>query len=257
MVISALSGHRLGKLCFLLLAGLLLSACSTPYPARVNDYNAPLYVASVTIRPESWRNRNPERGGAGIEFEYEHQSGEGKQTIVTPDYLQLEPSYGIPVVLNGTQTVHNLSTADHSHIAFNYLFRFGDHFQLEPSVGVAYDTMKLHVYDAVNTSLVDVQRNYAGVTAAIVPRWQFNDNFALEGHIRYGIGRGFTISGGPSFVYSPNSHLSLTLGYAWREQSFSGKGGHYSVIDGTIDTHATSDIELNYNGANMGLRLNF
>jgi hypothetical protein len=139
--------------------GWLLAGCggtSNLRHANIQDNTAPLYIATITVRPDSWRNKNPDRGGVGIEFGYEQQSGEGNQTIVAPTFLQLEPSHGNPVVINGTQTLHGSATADHWHIAFNYLFNLGDHFRLEPTAGLAYDTMKLHVYDAANTSLVEV-----------------------------------------------------------------------------------------------------
>ncbi len=234
-----------------------LSACTSVSPldkAKVNDDSSALYMANVTIRPLSWQNKNVDRGGAAIAFGYEHQSGEGDQTLLSPNVIQLQSSNGSIVTLNGTQHLRNSASAYHGHLTFSYLFNFGDHFSLEPEAGIGYDQMNLNIHSLTYGVLIDTSRNFLSVTTGITPRWNINDHFAVEGRIRYSQGIGNTSLYNPAFVYNLTKNISFAGGYAWRDQWYSGKGNRLSI---TIRPSDTSDIELKYVGPNLGLRITF
>jgi len=248
--------ERMRKVLLLLLIGVASTACTSAsqlYRVKVNDDSSSLYVANATIRPEGWQNKNPERGGAGIEFGYEHQSGESTQQL-PGGFIKLDASGGSNVTINGPQYLRNSASADHGHVAFNYLLNFGKHFSLEPEVGIGYDRMNLHLLSLTNSAVVDTSRNILNVTLGVTPRWNFSNHFAAEGRIRFGQGSGNTSLYNPAFVYSPARNVSLSVGYAWRQQWFSGKGDHSSATTAPGDT---SDIELKYAGPSIGLRINF
>jgi len=248
--------ERVWKVLVILLAGAASTACTSPsqlYRVNVNDDSSSFYVANATIRPDGWQNKNPERGGAGIEFGYEHQSGEATQRL-PGGFIKLAATGGSNVTINGPQYLRNSASADHGHVAFNYLLNFGRYFSLEPEVGIGYDQLNLTVRSLTSGVVVDTSRSVLGVTVGISPRWNFSNHFAVEGRIRYGQGRGNTSLYNPAFTYSPIKNISFALGYAWRDQWFSGKGNHSSATTAPGDT---SDIELKYAGPSIGLRMKF
>ncbi len=247
----------------MLFASAGLSGCAhTLTSASVDDSSAPLYASTVVIRPESWRPTENKRHWGGIEFGYEHQSGKGLQDIAGDKYI----THDVDNEFIGPQTVHHAAKVDHGRVAYNRLYSMGSHFQLEPSWGIAYDSISIRTEGIVKSTItgnvigqqaVRFHQNVVGATAGIIPRWNFNQYFAVETPVRASVGLvshgdsgsvfsarhlGTTVLINPSLAFRPVKNLSLGLGYAIRSQTIGNKG-------------LASRTELDFSGYSATLRV--
>lgn len=241
-----------------------LSGCvHTLTPAKMTDSSSPWSAATLVVRPESWRPTEDKRHWGGIEFGYEHQSGTGAQDIDADKYV----THDIDNDFIGPQTVHHAVKVDHGHVAYNRLYTFGPHFELEPAWGVAYDSISIRTEGIVKSTIsnqvlgrqeIHFHQNVLGATGSITPRWNFNQYFAVEALVRVGVGvashsdsvsiytlrnSSFTVVTNPSLVFRPSKNLALSVGYAERAQSIGNR-------------EFASPTELEFSGFSATLRVN-
>jgi len=236
------------------LSGCTYSPVTRPRGVTVRDGATPLYVATAIIRHERWRATNPHHGTGGIEFGYEHQSGVGRDQLIGLSFITLNSVDGASIRITGPQTLRYSASANHEHIAYNYLLTFKQHFELEPAIGIAYDALNLRVFSGTDGAYVDTSRKYLGISLGVTPRWKFDKHFAIEGRIRYGAGSGYTNSYYPAVVYSPIRNARISVGYAWRAQLFQGSGASNDL--GPTNTN-TSNIVFRCNGPALGVQMTF
>jgi len=208
----------------------------------VHDSSAPAFNATLINRPEEMHFGKGKGGRGGIEFAYEHYRGEGTQDIATGRYLSLDQGR-----INGPQTVSDTAQVQHGHVAYNLLFSFGRHFDLEPAFGIAYDKFTATALSrAPGSSELSINGQKWGGLAALTPRWNFNQYFGFEA--RFSLSGDFKnteITGSNlAFVLSPSSHFSLKAGYYSRGTQFETPSSH-------------SNVETNFHGFSGGLTLVF
>jgi len=242
-----------------LMFALVTQGCSTNnrlVHSNVEDRRATLIAASVVVRPESWRSESERRGQGGIEFGYEHQSGTGTQLLKDNQYLQ----YTGATQIVGPQRVNHDVTIDHGHIAYNRLFSFGDHFQLEPAIGLAYDAIKATAVGTITGSnSLSLREDIYGITVGVTPRWNFNRFIGVELPVRLGLGyatrsksisffsshdNGITSVMSPALVFHASPNVSISAGYTMRSQN--------------VETDLQqSNIDTSFDGAYAAFRVTF
>jgi len=241
------------------------SGCSTTrVHSMVDDDQAPMIATTIIFRPESWRPVSGRKGWGGVEVGYEHQSGDGVQDIHNSEYI----SYDLDNRFNGPQTVRHQASVDHSHVAYNRLFEFGPHFQLEPSLGIAHDSIYIETTGMVTyapsaqqrgSQMIRYHQSITGITGGIIPRWTFNRFFAVEVPMRIGVGfasradslgslskedNGVTEVINPTLVFRPVKNVSLGVGYAVRSQH----------VETSVDE---SNLDLDFQGFSAAIRVTF
>lgn len=245
------------------LLAVLLSGCSTTrVHSNVEDGQTRMYSASVVVRPESWQSESRPNWRHGVEFAYEHQSGSGSQNLKQNEYIQ----YGSAPQFDGPQIVAHDASVDHAHIGYNSLLRFGQHFELEPSIGLAHDTISVDTKGLVTTtapataySTESLRQSITGVTLGVVPRYKFNQYVGVEVAVRFGVGyasrsdslssfsnsnSGTTEIINPSLVFTPTKNLMFSIGYVDRTQYVETDVSH-------------SNLDLSFRGASAAVRLIF
>jgi hypothetical protein len=238
--------------------GGILHGCSTNrVHSEVDDSQTAMFSGTLIVRPDSWRSESGRRGQGGVEFGYEHQSGSGTQDLKIDEFVQYDPDTQLP----GPQTISHRASIDHGHIAYNRLWIFNNHFQLEPSIGLAHDEIRIDTMgqvSAANTT-VSLKQSITGITVGVIPRWYFNRYFGVEIPVRFGIGyasradslgqlsdskNGTTEMINPSLLFCPAKNVALSVGYVYRDQ----------YVETNI---AESNLDLNFRGVSAAIRVSF
>jgi hypothetical protein len=260
---QTLAKARFGML--LLPACLGISACSTTQVhSTVDDNEAPMISTTFIIRPESWRPVSERKGWGGVEVGYEHQAGDASQNIKNNEFI----AYDLENQFKAPQAVHHDASVDHAHLAYNRLFSFGPNFQLEPSLGIAHDNIYIETKgvvtnvrsaESLGTLAIRYHQSVTGITAGVIPRWNFNRFLAVEVPLRIGVGfasredslstfssrnNGITEVINPTFVFRPVKNISLGIGYAARSQH----------VETSLDE---SNLDLDFQGFSAALRVTF
>lgn len=243
----------------------MTTGCSTTrVHSIVDDDQAPMIATTIIVRPESWRPVSERKGWGGVEVGYEHQSGDGVQDIKTKEYI----SYDLDNRFNGPQAVRHEASVDHGHVAYNRLFGFGSYFQLEPSLGVAHDSIYIKTTGIVTyapsaqllgSQTIRYHQSVTGFTAGMIPRWNFNHWFGVEVPMRIGVGfasradsvsslsshdNGITELINPTLIFRPVKNVSLGVGYAVRSQH----------VETSLDE---SNLDLDFQGFSAAIRVTF
>jgi hypothetical protein len=209
---------------------------------------------AIVVQPQAWKIGH-NRAQGGIEFGYGHQYGAGDQTLATNHYVSYgaenQPTYHT-LELNGPQ-LRNKVKFDHLHLAYDCLISFGDHFQLEPSLGASHDSIKLESTSAAPTGRITSSVDQYGVYAGLAPRWVFNNFVAVEARIKGSLALNNNLSSSstlivnPALVLRPIKTVAISIGGASRDQYFNG---------GLFDFEG-SDVDMGLSGVSVGLRASF
>ena len=225
------------KLIALSLAGLTpLTGCQVLDDLSVQD-NYRAINESVIVRPEALRYGRGKAGRGGIEFGYERYRGEDTQVLELDHYLQLEQGR-----INGPQTVSATADIRRGRVAYNHLFAFGRHFELEPALGLAYNQVTFTAQGSAPGSQKFLSTEHSwDIALALSPRWNFNKYVGIETRIGLGIGTGgeTVASDAISLVVRPIPQLALKAGYYWREQNFETSTGLSNLDTDFSGPHAT------------------
>jgi hypothetical protein len=215
----------------------IFAGCHTN-PASVRDDvqflddDAPAYNGSVVVRPEDMRLRG-KAGRGGIEFGYERYRGESEQEVETNHFVQLGSTS-----FSGPQTVLHTVDVQHGHIAYNHLFNFGSHFELEPALGVSYDKMiATSRRESVSLPLAKDDQHSWGLMVRVTPRFMINRFIGLQAQVRTGPdGDGeWTGNFSGAAILRPVPNVELKAGYYQHNQEFDLRSG-------------TSDVEAEFEG---------
>jgi hypothetical protein len=140
--------------------------------------------------------------------------------------------------LFGPQQVTHTLDVQHGHIAYNHLFNFGSHFELEPALGASYDKMIATSRSEFSNSPVakDDQHSW-GLMVRLTPRFMINRYIGLQAQVRTGPdGDGEWVGNlSGAAVLRPFPNLELKAGYYEHNQEFDLRDG-------------TSDIEAEFEG---------
>lgn len=245
---------------------LTLSGCATNNiqtldNVPIKDSDSTLVSATVVIRPEQWSRRDG-RDRTGVEFGYERQTGSGSQYLPVNHYVTFDefadPSLSSDrTLLAGPQTLHSEALIEHGHIAYNRLFSFGKHFEVEPAAGIAFDKMTIKLFgDAPDRNRLSTVERFWGVTVGVVPRWNFNRFLSAECKIRIGVGlRGYKNSSTtnivPAITLRPVENLAIIGGYAFRDQSAD------EYFSGNDATHYVSVTNMSFRGPSAAVTVTF
>jgi len=224
-------------------AATVLAGCTTMLDhVQVNDEHTRDVAGSIVIHPDSFQSRSGRGGKGGIEFAYEMHFGTGEQTLAGSHFLTLGGQ-----TITGPQTVSNQAVSEHGHIAYDRLIPFGEYFELEPSVGIAYDTTYVTSQsNALPASKISVREGDWGANVVLTPRWNFNPYVAFEGRFRVSVLGNGSVSTTtlPSLVLRPISNVAINAGYVWYRQ--------------TLDTpDGTSNVNIKFQGPSVAMRLSF
>jgi len=190
-------------------------------------------------------------------------SAEDQQTLLANHYVaygsETQPPYR-SLRLTGPLTLQTTAQIDHAHIGYNYLMLIGNHFQLEPALGVSYDNVRLESVGLTSpANRIAVTVHQYGLSIGITPRWSFNRYIAVEARIRAGIAinkdwnSSDTIVLNPAIVLSPTPHIAISLGAVRRDQELS----HNQYVEAAHSYVDGSDIDMRFDGLSAGLRVIF
>lgn len=186
-----------------------LAGCGSVQNVPIRDRESPAGSVRATFHGKT----DGRPAGPGIEVGYEHYTAKDAQTLAVGESVVLDNASFV-----GPQTLQHKAQMQYGYVAYNHRLRFGEHFELEPFVGVARVHFKLRTTPGSGNTVTSLSDRRTGAIGGVTPRWRFNDWLAVEGRLSY-LNASAWASGATyeaAVVFSPAPQVALRLGYSDR-----------------------------------------
>lgn len=216
-----------------------LAGCGSVQNVPIRDGESPAGSVRATFHGKT----GTRPAGPGVELGYEHYTAKDTQTLAPGESVVLDGGSFV-----GPNTLRHKAQMQYGYVAYNHRLRFGEHFELEPFVGVARVYFKLRTTPGSGTAVTTMNDRHTGVIGGVTPRWRFNDWVAVEGRLSYL--NASTWASGSTYeavvVLSPAPQVALRLGYSDRRHDIE------PVVSGAL-----SEVNIRARGPVATLQFDF